>query len=142
MHLHNCWYHILFKIQNTQNDIITSRYSPTNQKLSNDTYINLSNTNPATTQSTSVTTSVIFKTSSSIKTTIKPKRYIILVIFQTSGLRQLFCQVMIILDSNLIIFQNRKYAVLTYDAPETYKGPIVQGWPPSKDRSIPLYMKG
>ena len=49
---------------------------------------------------------------------------------------------MIILDINLIISYDRKFAVLTYDNPETYKGPIVQGWPPSKNRSIPLYIKG
>ena len=75
------------KFQNTQDDIITSSHPSTNQKLGNDTYINPSNTNPATTQSLLVTTSVILKTSSSIKTTIKPKRYIILINFQTSGLR-------------------------------------------------------
>ena len=46
---------------------------------------------------------------------------------------------------NLILYSiiaNRKHAVLTYDDPETYKGAIVQGWPPSKNRSIPLYIKG
>ena len=31
---------------------------------------------------------------------------------------------------------------LTYDNPETYRGPTVRGWPPSKNRSIPLYIKG
>ena len=32
--------------------------------------------------------------------------------------------------------------MLTHDDPERYKGPIVQGWPPSKNRSVPLYIKG
>ena len=72
------------KFQSTQNYVITSSYPSTNQKLGNDTYINPSNTNPATTQSLLVTTSVILKTSSSIKTTIKPKRYIILIFVQPS----------------------------------------------------------
>ena len=31
---------------------------------------------------------------------------------------------------------------LTYDDPKTYKGPIVEGWPPSKNRAITLYMQG
>ena len=32
--------------------------------------------------------------------------------------------------------------VLTYDNPETYHGPVVEGWPPSKNRSVQLYIKG
>ena len=35
-----------------------------------------------------------------------------------------------------------KGMTLTYDNPETYRGPTVRGWPPSKNRSIPLYIKG
>ena len=41
-----------------------------------------------------------------------------------------------------LTFRRNRYAVLTYDDPETYTGPIVQGWPPSKNRSVPLYIKG
>lgn len=32
--------------------------------------------------------------------------------------------------------------MLKYDDPEKYQGPIVQEWPPSKNRSVPLYIKG
>ena len=36
---------------------------------------------------------------------------------------------------------NTKHAIMTYDDPSTYKGPIVQGWPPTKNRSVRLYIK-
>ena len=31
---------------------------------------------------------------------------------------------------------------LTYDKPSSYQGPIVEGWPPSKDRSVSKYLSG
>ena len=30
---------------------------------------------------------------------------------------------------------------LTYDDPFSYKGPIVEGWPPTRNRSVFLYIK-
>ena len=30
----------------------------------------------------------------------------------------------------------------TYSDPKDYKGPIVEGWPPNKNRSIEIYMTG
>ena len=30
----------------------------------------------------------------------------------------------------------------TYDDPRLYNGPIVKGWPPTRDRFIPKYMSG
>ena len=36
----------------------------------------------------------------------------------------------------------RNPIMLTYDDPRTYKGPIVEGWPPSKNRTVKLYMEG
>ena len=30
---------------------------------------------------------------------------------------------------------------ITFDNPDLYKGPYVEGWPPSKDRSMPRYIK-
>ena len=31
--------------------------------------------------------------------------------------------------------------ILPYEIPMNYKGPIVEGWPPTKNRSMPLYVK-
>ena len=39
-------------------------------------------------------------------------------------------------------FINRNYVTLTHDDPETYQGPVIQEWPPSKNRSVRLYIKG
>ena len=30
---------------------------------------------------------------------------------------------------------------MTFDAPETYEGPIIEGWPPGKDRYMPHYIQ-
>ena len=35
-----------------------------------------------------------------------------------------------------------RYVPLTYDDPRIYDGPIVKGWPPTKDRFVPKYLKG
>ena len=43
-------------------------------------------------------------------------------------------------SNNLLMME--KGMTLTYDNPETYRGPTVRGWPPSKDRSVQLYIKG
>ena len=37
---------------------------------------------------------------------------------------------------------SRNYVILTHDDPEGYQGPINQAWPPSKNRSVPLYIEG
>ena len=36
----------------------------------------------------------------------------------------------------------RNPMIFTYANPKTYKGPIVEGWPPSKNRTVKLYMDG
>ncbi len=35
----------------------------------------------------------------------------------------------------------RKKVKLTYDSPERYKGPFVEGWPPKKNRHMPDYIR-
>lgn len=34
-----------------------------------------------------------------------------------------------------------KKFLLTFDDPDTYQGPVVEGWPPGKNRSLPLYLR-
>ena len=35
-----------------------------------------------------------------------------------------------------------RFVPFTYDDPRIYNGPIVKGWPPTKDRFVPKYLNG
>ena len=41
---------------------------------------------------------------------------------------------------NTTISPKKKF-ILTFDDPDTYQGPVVEGWPPGKNRSLPLYLR-
>jgi len=41
---------------------------------------------------------------------------------------------------NDTVLPEKKF-LLTFDDPDTYQGPVVEGWPPGKNRSLPLYLR-
>ena len=44
---------------------------------------------------------------------------------------------------NLFVYNyTSKRFEVTYDKPSSYQGPIVEGWPPSKNRSVSKYLSG